>query len=56
MYSAASGHSITAQAGSYAVTGSQPALFITNIKARISYRFHSLLNRDVFGGGRGTSE
>jgi glucose/arabinose dehydrogenase len=22
----------------------------------ISYRFHSLLNRDVFGGGRGTSE
>jgi len=22
----------------------------------ISYRFHSLLNRDVFGGGRRTSE
>ena len=24
--------------------------------SRMSYRFHSLLNRDVFGGGRGTSE
>ena len=24
--------------------------------APMLYRFHSLLNRDVFGGGRGTSE
>ena len=24
--------------------------------SQTSYRFHSLLNRDVFGGGRGTSE